>query len=316
MKIVNVNRPDTGGQCYRLSIAINETYKGIHESRAFVGSKTYRKYPTDIQWKDSFSESMPKWITTYWATADVIHAHAFWQRARDWPEFNPKAGKILHQHGRFGSHTTPKMLQDRDKKNRAIRVVSSFNLLRYVNGNIDRWFPIPINLRMMNRIQRQCRQNHESVRIVHSPTNRGLKHTELFIHTCKQLRKKYPFVQMVLIENTPWIECLKIRSNSDICFDQLLLQYGSSGLESMAFGHPVVAGCSDEIAEMIADKIGYLPFIRATPKTLFTVLEQLIVDKELCQKYGTIGKQYVEQWHSHEVTAKIAIRTYEEAINM
>jgi hypothetical protein len=316
LKIINVNSPDTGGQCYRLSTAINETYKGIHESRAFVGGVTYRKYPTDVLWNNSFSKSMPTWITTYWATADIIHAHAFWRRTRRWPKVNPKAGKILHQHGRFGSHTTPKMLQTQDRKNKAIRVVSSFNLLRYVNGNIDRWFPIPINLKMTRRIQRQCRDEHESVRIVHSPTNRGLKHTDLFIRTCKQLRRRYPSVQVVLIENKPWIECLKIRSNCDICFDQLLLQYGSSGLESMVFGHPVVAGCSDKIAEMIVDKIGYLPFVRATPKTLFNVLEQLIVDIELRKKYGAIGRQYVKQWHSHETVAKIAIKTYEEAINM
>lgn len=315
MKIVNVNSPDTGGQCYRLSKAINETYPGIHTSRAFTKGETYRKYPVDVQWKKGWALGFPPWIKKFWETADIIHVHSFWKRADVWPKINGRAGRIMHQHGRFG-RVPVKYLREQDRRAGAIRVVSSLNLIHYVDGDTDRWFPIPVDLEMLDEIKKKNQIQDGKIRIVHSPTHRGRKSTELFLSVCRELEKRHPFVETVLIENTSWLECLKIKSACDICFDQLLLQYGSSGLESMGFGQPIVAGCKDHTSLLIKEKIGYLPFIRTTRRKLIRALERLVLREDLRKKWGAIGRKYVEQWHSHKAVSEIAIRTYEEALEM
>lgn len=314
MRIVNVNSQDTGNQCFKLSKAINETFPGLHESRAFTGQPSSIAFEQDVamdkRWQ---STAFPKWITEYWLSADVIHRHAKWKRSAGWPPASLTAGRIIHQHGRYGSAIKLKAIQEADKRLKQIRVVSTLNLLAWVNNNFKRWFPPPMDIVRLDKIKRECQKTKDRLIIAHSPTQRERKHTNYFLYVMKEIRKKYPKVQVCLIEGKTHAECLRLRANADICYDQLLLQYGTSGLEAMTMGQPVIAGCADALYEKMTHFFGTPPFVRATKETLFTTIERLIIDEQLRTHMGKVGRNYIETYHSFKHTAELAIDTYKEA---
>jgi hypothetical protein len=310
-----VNVKDTGNQCYKLSKAINETFTGVHESRAFTRKQGYTKFPYDVQRRLVWAkEGFPDWIVKYWATCDIVHKHGKPGWEMGWPKANPHAGVLFHQHGRFGPGIKPEVIWAHDRERKQLRVVSTINLLSWVNNRIDRWFPPPMDIEWIDSLKTEAKKTYSTIRIVHTPTHRGRKHTELFLNVCKELRKKYRQVEPVIVESKTHEECMKIRATADIVYDQLLLQYGTSGLEGMALGVPVVAGCADSTWAKMVQTFATPPFVRANPKTLFKVLSDLIESWEMREDYGEIGRKYIEEYHSFRNTAELAIKTYLEAI--
>jgi glycosyltransferase involved in cell wall biosynthesis len=301
-----------------LSKAINETYDGEHESRAFVKKRpTFTDFPIDIllqhKWRNN---NLPPWIKEYWETADVVHRHAFWHWANGWAVQPPGAGRILHQHGRFDRSTKAKDIWASDQQRGQLRIVSTISLLPWVHNDPELWFPPPMDIKRLDAIKAEHRKETDRVVVMHSPTHRGRKNTTLFLHVMKEIRKKHKNVQVVLMEGKTNVECLQARANADICFDQLLLQYGTSGLEAMTMGQPVIAGCKDWTYDNIKKIVGVPPFVRAERGTLFEVIDKLVSDRPYREYIGAVGRAYIEKFHSFENTARIAIETYERAIEM
>ena len=316
MKIVNVNKRDTGNQCYKLSKAINQWFPDTHVSRAFVDSQGYTQFPYDIMMKDEWRNGrFPEWIVRYWEEADIVHRHGFWRWGLGWAKPRHNVGKILHQHGRWGAHVKLADVEEEDKKYNQLRVVSTLNLLPWVRNNPKRWFPPPIDIEFVDKIKAEyVEKKSDNIIISHSPTHRGRKHTELFIRTMKEIRKKYANVQVMLVENVTHEECLKLRVKADIHFDQLLLQHGTSGLEAMTMRQAVIAGCGNRTWDTILEVVGAPPFIKTTSKTLFKVIEKLIMEPEFRSYMGSVGRRYIEEYHSFKYTAELAIKTYEELL--
>jgi len=319
LQIVNVNAPDTGGQCFRLSRAINIEYKGQHESRSFVRKQHKRKFPYDVALLKvrSADGSLPAWITRCWSTADVIHCHADWGRVQGWPMPSKKAGYVIQQHGRFATGVRCSDLRKLDRETNSLRIVSTLNLLKYVDDDATRWLPAPIDLVAYGRLSRRYRDRHDTVRVKHAPTSRELKHTQLFVEVMERIKAAHRMdVEVWIVENRPYSEVLRLRAQADICFDQLLLQHGNSGLEAMALGQPVIAGCSDAVCQTFKRVVGYVPFLRADPASLQDVLEKLIFDPAARRRWARRGRRYIRKWHANPQAAKIAIGMYNKAIGM
>lgn len=314
MKIINVNSADTGGQTERLSRMINREYKGIHESKGFVRGLNYINYPTDVLYTGKL-KNLPMDIRKYWASADIVHMHNRWNRHTMWSKMKPDIGRIFHQHGR--SVKPLEELQTFDRKKQLIRVVSTLNLLRFVRDDPNRWFPTPVDLPFLQRMKKKYYVEHEPIFIMHSPTQRHLKHTDLFLDVMVKLKEKYN-VKEVLVERKTYHQTQVVRASADIIYDQLLLQHGSNGLEGMSMSIPIVAGCigAKNTPERIRNICGKLPFVEATEETLYNVLEQLILDEGMRKEYGKIGLDYVKKWHIPPYVTDLAIKTYKEAIEM
>lgn len=322
MKIVNTNIQDTGGQCRRLSDFINGNTN--HTSLSFVHKNTYIDYKQphyvlQDSWK---TEGFPKDIINFWKDADILHSHVSFRGLPAWPKINPKAGRIIHQHGVLPRgnlrYKNKEEIWRDDSKHKAIRVVSTLNLLDFIKGeDSTRWFPTPVNIESLEMIKssKGVRRRDSEIRIMHSPTNRAEKNTDLFLKVIKELSKKYD-IQLVMVENASHTETQIIRANCDIVYDQLKYQYGSNALEAMAMGIPAVVGCTANpwVYKRFEDVIGYVPFTKANKATLKNVLEQLIVDSKFRRDEGRRGARYVNKWHSRANTVRIAIDTYEEAL--
>jgi len=327
IKVINYTpQADTGGQCYRLCRKVNRNYPN-YDCKSFIGKYNYIHYPADYVYSKSVKAD--PYVKKFWADASVLHGHIHLRGLRAWPSLNPKAGRIVHQHGRLprGSLTYKDRAEiwAEDEKVKATRVVSTINLLRYIPDKdgkdiVDksrRWFPTPVDIKWLQNFHARStrRKSTDTVRVMHSPTDRGLKHTGLFLKCMKRLSRKYD-VEAVLVENRTHEDTQIIRAGCDIVYDQILLQYGSNALEAWAMGIPVIAGCIDDPAVLsdIKSVVGYVPFLNADKESLYDALERLVIDTRTRTQYARMGHHYVNKFHSGKAVAKRAVETYEEVM--
>ncbi|MBF8295769.1 MAG: hypothetical protein HW389_2314 [Bacteroidetes bacterium] len=154
-------------------------------------------------------------------------------------------------------------------------------------------------------------QENERIRIVHSPTNRSMKGTELILPVIEAV-KKVRHIDFVIIENKPLEEVIRIKETCDLAIEQVGnfggTGYGRNSLETLALGIPT-------ITEMTPDYVAWLPenpFVLATPKTLFKRLLELIDNPSLRSEASARGRQWVEKYHSYEAVHKKLMDLYRE----
>ncbi|MCI0560469.1 MAG: hypothetical protein MN733_18435 [Nitrososphaera sp.] len=140
---------------------------------------------------------------------------------------------------------------------------------------------------------------NKRLRIVHSPSNRAAKGTELILPIMERVRKERD-IEFVLIENKPHDDVIRIKQECDIAIEQIGnyggTGYGRNSLETLAMGIPTVT-------EMTEDYIAWLPenpFILATQQTLFDTLIELIDNTKFRRAKTLQGRAWVEKYHSFE----------------
>ncbi len=144
-------------------------------------------------------------------------------------------------------------------------------------------------------------QVNEVVTIIHSPTNRKYKGTELIISVIEKIKKEKK-IKFLLMENVDRIELLKIKSGCDICIDQVGgtmggTGYGKAGLETLAMGIPTITNMSDEYKNWLPEN----PFVVANNSDeLYEKLNELIENGDLRSEIGLKGKDWVKKYHSYE----------------
>ncbi len=143
------------------------------------------------------------------------------------------------------------------------------------------------------------KQDNQRLRIVHSPTNRSMKGTEIILPVVDAISKVRD-VEFVLIEDTQHDEVIRIKETCDIAIEQVGnfggTGYGRNSLETLALGIPT-------ITEMTPDYEAWLPenpFVLATPETLYKKLLDLIDSPTLRAEKSALGRQWVEKYHSYE----------------
>jgi glycosyltransferase involved in cell wall biosynthesis len=152
------------------------------------------------------------------------------------------------------------------------------------------------------------------VLIVHAPTNRSVKSTDLFLEAIERLQDEGLPVEVDIIEHRPWRECLERKAKADIYFDQIKLGYGCNALEVWAMGIPVVAGADDRTLDEMERRFGQLPFYHATEDTIYDALKELVESPELRERYGQIGQQYVRTHHDYPVVVEQLKGIYARAL--
>lgn len=305
MKIVNVTAQDTGHQSYLLSQAINEHTK--HRSISCVRVEPLG-WPADVLYRDEWNGRFPQWIKDFWGNTDVIHTH-WWMKKNHWCPTKPKAGWVIHQHNARGGREA--FLQT-DKERKAIRVVSTFNLMPFVNWDFSRWFPRPINV----YAKRDMRPGKWPLLVVQSPTREESKQTDVFVKVMERLQQKYD-VRYEVLSGMAHAEVMVRKARADILFDQLNRCFGTSALEAWALGIPVVTGMPPDVNDFIVENVGYAPYVWAKDEDeLYGALEDLILDQKYRAKMGDVGWEYVNRYHRPAYCADLAITTYREAISL
>ena len=154
---------------------------------------------------------------------------------------------------------------------------------------------------------------NEKVRIIHSPTNRKFKGTDLIIPVIERIKKEKK-IDFILLENQPRAYVLEEKSKSDICIDQVGgtmggTGYGKAGIESLAMGIPTITNMTREYEAWLSEN----PFVVANNSNeLYDKLIQLIDDEKLRDVIGEKGKKWVENYHSYKNVNEKLYRLYRE----
>lgn len=154
-------------------------------------------------------------------------------------------------------------------------------------------------------------QENQRLRIIHSPSNRATKGTELILPVMERVQKARG-VEFVLAEGKPHREVIRIKQSCDIAIEQVGnyggTGYGRNSLETLAMGIPTVT-------EMTPDYIAWLPenpFVLVTPETLFDRIIELIDDPALRREKGLAGRSWVETYHSFEAVNNRLMQLYRD----
>ncbi|MFN4989502.1 MAG: glycosyltransferase [Ignavibacteria bacterium] len=139
------------------------------------------------------------------------------------------------------------------------------------------------------------------IRIVHSPTNRIYKGTELIVSVIEKLQRTYDF-EFLLLENMSRSEVLAVKSQCTISIDQVGgsyggTGYGKAGIESLAMGIPTITNMTEDYASWLPEN----PFVIANnAKELELQLVRLIESPDNCKTIGEHGRKWVDTYHSYK----------------
>jgi hypothetical protein len=150
--------------------------------------------------------------------------------------------------------------------------------------------------------------------IVHAPTHRGIKGSRFIIEAVERLQQRGLRFDFRLVEGLTQREARTLYERADVVVDQLLLGwYGGLAVEAMALGKPVVCYIRTEDLRFLPGEMREeIPVVRASPGTVFDVLEGLIkAPREERVAVGTRGRRYIERWHDPLRIAEALRRDYE-----
>lgn len=151
------------------------------------------------------------------------------------------------------------------------------------------------------------------VRIIHTPSNRKYKGTDLIIEVIEKISKERK-IEFILLENKPRNLILEIKRKCDISIDQVGGKmggtgYGKAGLESLGMGIPTITNMNKDYVDWLPEN----PFVIANDKKeLYEKLSMLIEDKKLREEIGVKGKVWVEKYHGFKNVNKKLYQLYKE----
>jgi glycosyltransferase involved in cell wall biosynthesis len=155
------------------------------------------------------------------------------------------------------------------------------------------------------------------LRVLHAPTNRGIKGTRFLIEAVARLQREGVDFEFELVTGRTQAELRSLYQSADVVVDQLLLGwYGGLAVEAMALERPVIAYIrEDDLSFVPAEMRAEIPVVRAEPRTIHAVLRQLLTKRpgELAE-LGRRGRDYVRRWHDPAQIASELVPEYEAAV--
>jgi len=293
---------DTGGVGIALKQALDRY--SDWEARFVRRHDNYIRYPSDITW--DLDKPKPSGLDDLFREADVVHVMERWSAVTPFDGWRDKP-LVMHHHGTEFRHNNTASLLATTKEYGAVGIVSTLDLT-LIDPSVE-WLPNPCDPAKMRQIRRDRSRTGE-LRLAHSPTNRSIKSTDLFVNQTEGLP-----VSVDTIEWQSWAECLTRKAQADMFFDQLHIGYALSGIEAMAMGIPVISGAYDKkILDLMMAVFGYLPFYLATEDNLRSRVERFIENPDLRRSFAKLGEYHVDTWHYEKTVAKQLVGIYERAM--
>jgi len=202
------------------------------------------------------------------------------------------------------------------------------------------WLPIPVPTDE-ELFKPLTKRDDKIIKIVHTPTEREAKKTSVLIDVVDALKRKYD-VELIIIENTPYKECLKLKREAHISFDNIEFgSYAGCSIEAMCHEQPTLVylnSVSQQQIHKVSEEIGIEPpFVNVGDpkqpsieylnrviegkarnivtekdfKSVYENLERLIVDSTLRKELGKRGRQWARRVHDVKVVVKKLIDIYE-----
>ena len=150
-------------------------------------------------------------------------------------------------------------------------------------------------------------------RIVHAPSNAGIKGTPMILAALEHLKSRFDF-ELILVENTPHAEALARYRDTDIAIDQILAGwYGGYAVEMMAMGKPVACMIRDEDLGFVPPAMrADLPLLKLHPASLVDDLAAILEQQAQWPAWGAQARRFVERWHAPDRIARAMIACYRD----
>jgi glycosyltransferase involved in cell wall biosynthesis len=287
LKALAIGNADPAGVVARFQIAADKL--GELKIRSVHRTQAYFDFPADIAWTRKNEREISRLIEA----SDVVHLNNSYRAAM---YFRIRKPMLLHHHGSLFRNNTRTMLQTA-KARRMTQAVSTIDLTR-ADPEVLHWLPTAYDIRELQRVAKLSRRKPDGrVRIVHAPTNRALKHTNLLIAVVNELQAEGLPVDLELVEGVTNAECLRAKAQADIVFDQLMFGYGCNAVEAWGMGVPVICGADPWTLDAMRREWGALPFYEADTDTLKERIREMVESKDLRDEYAGIGLAHVRKYH-------------------
>lgn len=153
------------------------------------------------------------------------------------------------------------------------------------------------------------------LKIVHAPTNRKIKGTDIIVSVIDDLNKKYD-IELILVENMSHSEALKVYQEADLIIDQIRIGwYGGFAVEAMKMGKPVAVFINDydlkyvsyEMKNALSNSV-----INVNPDNLKDKLIEILENRNILDEVSKNAYDYVCEFHNPDKLIKIVIDKYLE----
>ncbi|GAA0328781.1 hypothetical protein GCM10008967_19110 [Bacillus carboniphilus] len=186
-------------------------------------------------------------------------------------------------------------------------IVQDYEVYDYVKDYYDKVHVLPIAIDLGSFTLKYPKVSKERPLILHAPTNPEFKGTFYVEKTIEKLKENYEF-DYIRIEKMKHDDAIKFYRDADIIIDQVLCgSYGLFSVEGMALGKPVLAYIRSDLIPMFPSN---LPIVNSNPNNLYEQVKKLLVNPELRVELGKKGRQYVENYHSHDVVVDKLLQIY------
>lgn len=149
------------------------------------------------------------------------------------------------------------------------------------------------------------------LRILHAPTDRGIKGTPLIEAAVAELASSRA-VELTVVEGRPRGELLGRLARADLVIDQVRIGwYGSLAVEAMALGRPVAAYLRDaDLAALPPGMRAALPVLRVKPASLADDLSRILDRRAAFPALGDASREFARTWHDPARVARTVLDAY------
>lgn len=154
--------------------------------------------------------------------------------------------------------------------------------------------------------------NKKKPLIIHSPTAKICKGSNIIIPVIEELKKTLDF-EFVLLHDMSRAAVLKIMQEADIFLDQIIVGgYGAATMEAMSLGKPTMCYLMKEVFEggLSAD----CPIVNTNPDNLKEQLVRLIENAPLRHDIGKQSRAFAEKYFDVEILAPQLVNIYKEVL--
>ena len=288
MRILQLATVDNGGATWFYKDALDQHTE--HETRAVRIHQGWLQYPGDV------IGATTEEIADLYQWADVVHLHD--EAGALIAGFEPKPTVITYHGTRY--RAAPEQYNARCQEQGWLLTVSTLDLTEWGG----RWVPTP---------RRDVSGDYNPARtfvVVHAPTSRDRKRTDLIIGAVRQARG----CKLRLIEGVPYRKCMQRKAVGSVLVDGWL-GYGSNAVEAWALGMPVISGAPLPLRDRMREAWGYLPFmpVYQSRLALWRALDRLTRDQRYYRECQARGRSHYLAYHHPYHVAQRLVEFYHEA---
>ena len=307
MNVVHVSLTPVAGSPIRIVNALN-SYTSVSARLVTLRPGAYgnRTFENDLVWDEDKDEAL-----SLIDSAEIIHLHQYFDLTDngfgiDFYQYK-KMDKLLIRH----YHSVPWHGGWSQSK------ILSEPLVKLVIAQYpERYYPAAVvvpNIVPTNAPLYLPANKEDPVRIFYSPSTltsawedrwntKGAPETKALL---RRIKRKYGnLITIVIAQNIPHYECMRLRQSCHISIDELVTgSFHLSSLESLSQGIPTLAFLDDRVQKNLLEltgSSGTLPWVNVRIEDAEVALDKLIEDETYRSDIGYKSRQWMERYYSDD----------------